>query len=119
MADCSSVLVLTTALLALVFAMLVAAAVLVVHRRRQRRKAVAIVQEGERGRPLPVVLVHGLFGFDSIGLPGARLDYFRGIARHLEQLGCDAHAVRLPGARSANRWIASPPAGNASATPLR
>jgi triacylglycerol lipase len=100
MADCSSVLVLTTALLALLFAMLVAAAVVVVHRRRKRRKAVAIILEGERGRPLPVVLVHGLFGFDSIGLPGARLDYFRGIARHLEQLGCDAHAVRLPGARS-------------------
>lgn len=49
-----------------------------------------------RGPPLPVVLVHGLFGFDRIGVPGARFDYFRGIARHLQSLGCDAHAVRLP-----------------------
>lgn len=50
----------------------------------------------ERGAPLPVVLVHGLFGFDRIGVPGARFDYFRGIARHLGGLGCQAHAVRLP-----------------------
>jgi triacylglycerol lipase len=52
------------------------------------------------GPPLPVVLVHGLFGFDQIGLPGAKLDYFRGIGRHLEGLGCHAHAVRLPAASS-------------------
>ena len=55
---------------------------------------------GERGPPLPVVLVHGLFGFDRIGVPGARFDYFRGIARHLESLGCHAHAVKLPAAGS-------------------
>jgi triacylglycerol lipase len=54
----------------------------------------------ERGPPLPVVLVHGLFGFDRIGVPGARFDYFRGIAKHLESLGCRAHAVRLPRAGS-------------------
>jgi triacylglycerol lipase len=54
----------------------------------------------ERGPPLPVVLVHGLFGFDRIGVPGARFDYFRGIAKHLDGLGCHAHAVRLPLARS-------------------
>lgn len=50
----------------------------------------------DRGPPLPVVLVHGLFGFDRIGVPGAKLHYFRGIAKHLETLGCHAHAVRLP-----------------------
>ena len=54
----------------------------------------------ERGPPLPVVLVHGLFGFDRIGVPGARFDYFRGIARHLDGLGCQAHAVRLPASAS-------------------
>lgn len=53
-----------------------------------------------RGPPLPVVLVHGLFGFDRIGIPGARFDYFRGIATHLETLGCHAHAVRLPASAS-------------------
>lgn len=54
----------------------------------------------ERGPPLPVILVHGLFGFDRIGVPGARFDYFRGIAKHLEELGCHAHAVKLPMAAS-------------------
>ncbi|HEU0033047.1 MAG TPA: alpha/beta fold hydrolase [Kofleriaceae bacterium] len=54
----------------------------------------------ERGPPLPVVLVHGLFGFDRIGVPGARFDYFRGIAKHLDRLGCHAHAVKLPMAAS-------------------
>jgi len=53
-----------------------------------------------RGPPLPVVLVHGLFGFDRIGVPGARFDYFRGIAKHLDTLGCHAHAVKLPMASS-------------------
>ena len=55
---------------------------------------------GERGPPLPVILVHGLFGFDRMGIPGARLDYFRGIAKHLDTLGCHAHAVKLPRAAS-------------------
>ncbi len=50
--------------------------------------------------PLPVILVHGLFGFDRMGIAGAKLDYFRGIAKHLETLGCHAHAVKLPRALS-------------------
>jgi triacylglycerol lipase len=61
---------------------------------------VAIPGRGERGPPLPVVLVHGLFGFDRIGAPGAKFDYFRGIAKHLQGLGCHAHAVRLPASAS-------------------
>jgi triacylglycerol lipase len=54
----------------------------------------------DRGAPLPVILVHGLFGFDRIGVPGARFDYFRGIAKHLGSLGCHVHAVKLPMAAS-------------------
>lgn len=50
--------------------------------------------------PLPVVLVHGFFGFDRIGVPGVKLHYFRGIAKHLESQGCHAHAVRLPAVAS-------------------
>lgn len=50
--------------------------------------------------PLPVVLVHGLFGFDKVGVPGAKLHYFRGIVEHLASLGCHAHTVRLPPAAS-------------------
>jgi triacylglycerol lipase len=90
-------------------ALLIAVLAIVLARRRRRiiieagreLEGVDIVPgPGPRGPPLPVVLVHGLFGFDRIGVPGARLHYFRGIARHLESLGCHAHAVRLPRAAS-------------------
>ncbi|HEU4611724.1 MAG TPA: alpha/beta fold hydrolase, partial [Kofleriaceae bacterium] len=87
------------ALLALLVAALVAVAV--VRRRRSRIEAGEARGPGaiETG-PLPVVLVHGLFGFDRIGVPGVRLHYFRGIVNHLEHAGCHAHAVRLPAAAS-------------------
>jgi triacylglycerol lipase len=101
--------------LALVVALLVVALVAVPLWRKRaaaaERAVIKVVEESpegvtavpgpvERGTPLPVVLVHGLFGFDRMGVPGARFDYFRGIARHLETLGCHAHAVRLPAAAS-------------------
>ena len=53
-----------------------------------------------RGPMLPVVLVHGFFGFDRIGVPGVKVHYFRGIVKHLEELGCQAYAVKLPAAAS-------------------
>jgi triacylglycerol lipase len=94
----------------IVLALLLAAAVVLVAVRRRVPRIEPAEQplegvrptEGapERGAPLPVILVHGLFGFDRIGVPGARLHYFRGIVAHLETLGCHAHAVRLPGAAS-------------------
>jgi triacylglycerol lipase len=59
---------------------------------RRRRAPVAI----QPGGPLPVILVHGLFGFDRI----AKIHYFRGLVDHLATLGCHAHAVRLPPAGS-------------------
>jgi len=101
----------TAIVIALVVALLIAAVVAVWRRPRVAPSIVEVEQpplEGvvalpgpvEHGAPLPVVLVHGLFGFDRIGLPGAKLDYFRGITRHLESLGCHAHPVRLPPAAS-------------------
>jgi triacylglycerol lipase len=95
--------IVVVALLALLMAAAVLAAV--VYARRRARLATAdkplsgvhpVPGPADRGPPLPVVLVHGLFGFDRVGIPGAKLHYFRGIARHLENLGCQAHAVRLP-----------------------
>jgi triacylglycerol lipase len=86
------------ALLALLVLVALAVAVAVYLRRRrvapraELRKRIATIPGG----PLPVVLVHGFFGFDRIGVPGVRLHYFRGIVKHLESLGIDAHAVRLP-----------------------
>lgn len=92
--------------------LLLAFVAVVVIRRRKRAANVPVIVETplegvvpipgivERGQPLPVVLIHGLFGFDRIGVPGARFEYFRGIAAHLETLGCHAHAVKLPPAQS-------------------
>jgi len=97
-------------LLAVLALLLVVAVIAVV---RQRQPAVVpAVEPGAgvtaiepdapppRGPPLPVVLVHGLWGFDKVGVPGAKVHYFRGIVDHLASLGCDAHAVRLPRAAS-------------------
>jgi triacylglycerol lipase len=108
--------VLAILVVAVIVALLLAAAAAAMigrRRRRRRREADAALEVVEpldgvvpvpgaapRGPPLPVVLIHGLFGFDRIGVPGARFEYFRGIAAHLETLGCHAHAVRLPPAAS-------------------
>src|SRR5258706_13155478 len=84
---------LTTLVIALVVALLIVALVAVPLWRKRAAAVepvapldgvVAVPGPVERGPPLPVVLVHGLFGFDRIGVPGARFDYFRGIAKHLE-----------------------------------
>ncbi len=44
----------------------------------------------------PVVLAHGLFGFDEIRLVLRRHEYFRGIPRWLRQLGAEVHTPRVP-----------------------
>ncbi len=111
MARC--VVVLTILVIALMAALFVAALLVVRHRAPPPattiEEALERPMEGvvphpgpplARDQPLPVILVHGLFGFDRIGVPGARFDYFRGIAKHLDSLGCHAHAVRLPMASS-------------------
>ena len=107
---------LTILVIALVVALFVTA-IVVVRRRAKEEPHVVVIEsardsvptmEGvvavpgptERGAPLPVILVHGLFGFDRIGVPGARFEYFRGIVKHLDRLGCHAHAVNLPIASS-------------------
>jgi triacylglycerol lipase len=86
--------VLPAFLIGLLVIALLAVAVLVAVR---RKPVIVEVPPPERARPrLPVVLVHGFFGFDRI--PGTKLDYFRGIASHLNELGCDTYTVRLPAA---------------------
>lgn len=93
-----------TAALALIALLLILAVAVVVLRRRAApgiepaplEGVIPVPGEPARGPPLPVILVHGLFGFDRIGV----VHYFRGIAAHLESLGCHAHAVRLPRAAS-------------------
>jgi triacylglycerol lipase len=49
-----------------------------------------------RGARLPLVLTHGLLGFDELSIAGQRLEYFRGIRQRLERAGNEVHLVRLP-----------------------
>jgi triacylglycerol lipase len=43
----------------------------------------------------PLVLVHGLLGFDAIEVRGVRHDYFRGLPAMLEAQGCSVHRPRV------------------------
>ncbi len=43
----------------------------------------------------PVVLAHGLMGFDEIRVGRARHDYFRGVSERLERDGCIVHRCRV------------------------
>lgn len=47
-------------------------------------------------RNYPVVLVHGLLGFDSIGVGALSQDYFRGVPARLSALGADVYVPSLP-----------------------
>lgn len=43
----------------------------------------------------PVVLAHGLLGFDEIRIGRSRHGYFRGVSERLEKEGCIVHACRV------------------------
>jgi triacylglycerol lipase len=43
----------------------------------------------------PLVLAHGILGFDQLQLPGVRPEYFRGVADRLRSLGAEVHTVRV------------------------
>jgi triacylglycerol lipase len=45
---------------------------------------------------LPVVLAHGLLGFDEMQVAEERYEYFRGVARMLQRLGAEVHRPRVP-----------------------
>lgn len=61
---------------------------------RRRRRLVKRLRREPRPRH-PVVLAHGLFGFDEIALGNARHAYFRGVSERLQQLGHVVHAARV------------------------
>ena len=65
----------------------------------------------------PVVLVHGVVGFDEITVGTTRHEYFRGIAERLRQRGVEVYRPRMPNgaaisvrARHLARWIEDIPA---------
>ena len=55
-------------------------------------EAPAIIRRAQRPA---VVLVHGLMGFDQLGVGPTRLDYFRGVAQAFEAAGLDVITARL------------------------
>ncbi|MBI5181367.1 MAG: hypothetical protein HZA06_00475 [Nitrospirae bacterium] len=44
---------------------------------------------------LPIVLVHGIGGFDEIKISRITIPYFKGIRKHLEEYGCTVFVPRL------------------------
>lgn len=69
----------------------------VLRRRASRRRA----RRAGGGRLRhPVVLAHGILGFDELKLAGARAEYFRGVADRLRHAGADVHVLRVSPLRS-------------------
>jgi triacylglycerol lipase len=80
-------------LLAVALAALLAAWIFA--RRRLRLRRVRRVRRSPRLRH-PVVLAHGVLGFDEIAVGGRRHRYFRNIADGLHSLGAEFHHPRVP-----------------------
>ena len=60
---------------------------------RRARFLRALRKKLGRNKPRhPIVLVHGLFGFDAVGT----VEYFRGVRDNLERAGLRVYRVRLP-----------------------
>jgi triacylglycerol lipase len=73
-------------------AVLALVVLLLLRRRRRWRKPLLLRRKTPRH---PVVLAHGLLGFDEIRIGRARHDYFRGVSARLEREGCVVHRCRV------------------------
>lgn len=73
---------------------LAAAVAVLLFIRRTRRRFERLPQRQPAPR-YPVVLAHGIMGFDAIGVGRIRHEYFRGVRRGLEQSGCTVHVPRV------------------------
>jgi triacylglycerol lipase len=87
----------TWAVVGLVLAALAVSAVLAFLRRRQRRRRPPRHEPKLRH---PVVLAHGVLGFDRIAIGGRDFSYFRGVTRHLMGVGAEVHKPRVPSSAS-------------------
>jgi triacylglycerol lipase len=82
--------------LAAIAAVLALAAAVLLRWLRRRQVARRIRARLGRAAPrYPVVLAHGLLGFDEIRLGSARHDYFRGVPARLEAEGAIVHRPRV------------------------
>lgn len=90
------------ALAAAILLALLAAGVWLVWRRRERRTSEQVARHAERRSirlRYPVVLVHGLFGFDEIVIGKTHHAYFRGVPERLERSGCDVNLAKVARSR--------------------
>lgn len=62
----------------------------------RRKRQVRTLRRAARRLEHPVVLAHGVLGFDALEVAGRRTEYFRGIPAQLRALGCDVHVVAMP-----------------------
>lgn len=89
---------LIVAVLAAIVVVVAAAVALVVWRGRRALRR-AVVKKSARLRH-PVVLAHGLLGFDKIAIGGREHSYFRGVSGHLMRVGAEVHRPRIPSVAS-------------------
>lgn len=61
-----------------------------------RRRRVAQRPKLPRKLRHPIVLAHGILGFDELKLGGRRQEYFRGIPDLLRREGVEVHVLRVP-----------------------
>lgn len=71
----------------------IAAGLLLWRRRWLRRVRRACGRIGPRH---PVVLLHGLLGFDELTMGPARVAYFRGLTDRIQKVGAEVHRLRVP-----------------------
>ena len=64
---------------------------------RRRRRWLGRVRRacGRVGPRHPVVLLHGLLGFDELAIGPARVAYFRGLTERIQRVGADVHRPRV------------------------
>lgn len=91
-------------LVAVLLALLALVAGVAGFRAWQRRRLAKIVPRRGPQLKFPVVLAHGVLGFDELKLGPLRNQYFRGVASRLERLGSKVYAFRVhPTATVASR----------------
>lgn len=67
---------------------------------RRARRARRPLPPRPRKLRYPVVLAHGVLGFDNISFRGRRHEYFNGVAEPLRKTGAEVMTVRVPPAAS-------------------
>jgi len=83
------------ALCAIIVAVAAVVGLLVWRVRRRRARPDLVARKSARLRH-PVVLAHGLLGFDKIAVGGKEHSYFRGVTGHLMRVGAEVHRPRVP-----------------------